>query len=98
MAGLRGMGAGHHLFPRMDRKRNHLAVWSVSFAAASLGVWLTWMNYLSFGLRFRMPAWVLLWERPLCVAELLYLLFGAVFTAYHTGLFVKSDEPGAVRT
>lgn len=83
----------------MTGKLDHLGALSVSFAAACLGVWATWLQYLALGLRFRLPEWVLPHERALAVCELLYLLGGMLVTVYRTGLFSRqagsrAGDPG----
>ncbi|MBX5484905.1 MAG: hypothetical protein IRZ16_24045 [Myxococcaceae bacterium] len=73
-------------------KPNHLATWSVSFAAASLGVWSTWAGYLWAGLRFRLPNWFLLHERHFFTAELAVLMIGTALTLYESGLLNPGSE------
>lgn len=73
-------------------KRNHIGTWSVSFAAASLGVWLTWFNYTWFGFRLRAPDWILSSERWLFTAELIALMVGTAITAYRSGVLSSSGD------
>jgi hypothetical protein len=68
---------------------DHMATWAVSFAAASFGVWSSWLTYLALGLRYHLPDWVLLYERPFFGVLLAVLMFGMVFTGYQARLFVR---------
>lgn len=73
-------------------KPNHLAIWSVAFAAASLGVWLTWVSYTWLGMRFRAPDWVLANERVFFTLELVALMVGTAVTAYQSGAFKPQNN------
>lgn len=76
----------------MKQRVDHFGAVCVAFAAASMGVWVTWFNYTWLGLRLRAPDWVLTNERLLVVAELVVLMVGALITAYRSGYFTEDPR------